>query len=50
MTGRAFDELPFDNAGAGYHLSGNPGAQPRPSSRAALVLSTVGCKWQEGST
>ena len=47
-TGRFFDYVPLDNLGAGYHMSDDPQAQPQPSSRAALVLTAVGCEWREG--
>ncbi|WP_157861950.1 hypothetical protein [Methylobacterium sp. Leaf361] len=48
VTGRRFDWVPLDNLGAGYHMSDDPAKQPQPSSRAALVLSAVGCSWQGG--
>lgn len=39
---RAFDYVPVANGGAQFH--GND--EPPASSRAALVLSTVGCEWK----
>ena len=43
-TGKKFDYLSVANAGGRYH---GPG-EPMPSSRAAVVLSSVGCNWREG--
>lgn len=47
-SGRKFDYVPLDNLGASYHMSDDSNAMPQPSSRAALVLSAVGCEWREG--
>ena len=42
--GQLFDYVPMDNPGSKYHW-----LNPVPaSSRAALVLSAVGCAWQRG--
>ena len=41
---RPCDWIPQDNLGAAYHRHGTPA----PSTRAALVLSAVGCDWREG--
>lgn len=38
------DYIPCDNRGARYHHNG----EADPSTRAALVLSAVGCNWREG--
>ncbi|KMO13352.1 hypothetical protein [Methylobacterium platani] len=38
------DYVPCANAGAGWHHNG----EAPPSTRAALVLSAVGCDWREG--
>ncbi|MCJ2008205.1 hypothetical protein [Methylobacterium sp. J-092] len=46
---QAFDWLPIDNNGGSWHRTDDPTKQPQPSSRAALVLSTVGCDWREGA-
>lgn len=43
-TGKTFDYLSLDNAGAAFHEYG-PTA-PRASDRAAVVLSAVGCDWR----
>ena len=47
-TGQMFDYVPAANAGHAWHYSGDPRLQPQPSTRAALVLATVGCDWREG--
>lgn len=38
------DWIPADNLGAAFH----DGSEAPPSTRAALVLSAVGCNWREG--
>lgn len=38
------DWIPAANGGAQYHHNG----EPPPSTRAALVLSAVGCDWRRG--
>ncbi|TXM67465.1 hypothetical protein FV226_21780 [Methylobacterium sp. WL12] len=48
-TGETYDYVPCANGGSMYHSSDNPARQAQPSSRAALVLSAVGCDWREGS-
>lgn len=48
QTGQRFDYVSIDNAGGHFHGSANPLVAPQASSRAALVLSTVGCDWREG--
>jgi len=45
-TGKAFDYVTLANAGGRYHGIGR--GQPQPSTRAAVVLSAVGCNWREG--
>lgn len=35
-----------DNPGGNYHMSADPSVWPQPSSRAAIVLSAVGCDWR----
>lgn len=39
----AYDQIPMANGGARFH-----GDAPKAETRAALVLSTVGCGWREG--
>jgi hypothetical protein len=41
-----FDHVPMDNAGGHFHFSIDPLQAPQPSSRAAIVLSAVGCDWR----
>lgn len=47
-SGNLFDYVPAANAGHQWHSTDKPGVQPQPSSRAALVLATVGCDWRAG--
>ena len=42
-TGKAFDFVTMAHAGGRYHGLDTP----QPSSRAAVVLSAVGCDWKE---
>jgi hypothetical protein len=44
-TGEAFDWVSVDNAGGRYHHKPDNG----PSTRAPVVLSTVGCDWRGSS-
>lgn len=47
-TGESFDFVRIDNAGGGFHRSSHPREELQPSTRAALVLSAVGCDWRKG--
>lgn len=48
VTGQPFDYVMTDNPGGRFHGSPDPRHAPQPSTRAALVLSAVGCDWREG--
>ena len=41
-NGRTWERVPAFNAGARWHNE-----KPKPSTRAAVVLSAVGCDWQD---
>ena len=43
MTGRTFDYVTLAHAGGRYHSMDTP----QPSTRAAVVLSAVGCDWRD---
>ena len=45
-TGKAFDFVTMAHAGGRYHGRGRE--DQSPSTRAAVVLSAVGCDWREG--
>lgn len=40
------DHIPMANGGAAFHFSTDPMKAPQPSTRAAVVLSAVGCDWR----
>lgn len=42
LTGECWDGVPYNNGGARYRHN-----KPSPSTRAAVVLSAVGCDWRE---
>lgn len=40
------DHVRVDNPGGAFHFSADPARFPQPSTRAAAVLSAVGCDWR----
>ncbi|WP_267355607.1 MULTISPECIES: hypothetical protein [unclassified Methylobacterium] len=46
-TDRISDIVPADNAGHRWHYTDDRRLMPQPSSRAAIVLSAVGCDWRQ---